>query len=67
VKAGGWPGFVRVEALHEPIETGETRVLARIVEVSEGTYQAKVLGDALQGSTIQGSLAEVTIRGSVQA
>ena len=36
VKAGDWLGFVRVEALYEPIETGETWVLARIVEVSEG-------------------------------
>ena len=67
VKAGDWLGFVRLEALYEPIETGETWVLVRIVEVSEGTYQAKVLGEALKGSTIQGSLAEVTLRGSVQA
>lgn len=54
-----WIGFVDVKALKEPIEKGNTSVLAQIVAVEKDSVTALVQGHAFNTRQIQTSTAEV--------
>ena len=54
-----WIGFVDVQALKEPIEQGNTLVLAQIVEVGEKLVKAIVQGHSFSTRQVQTSRAEV--------
>lgn len=54
---GAHVAFVRVDALREPIAEGETAVRAVIVDVSGGTFHARVAGEPVTTSLFGGSLS----------
>lgn len=54
-----WIGFVDISALKEPIEKGNTYVLALITTVEEDSITALVQGHAFNTRQVQTSTAEV--------
>lgn len=63
-----WVGFVPSLHLADPsVESGETQVKARILDVDRGTFTAKVLGHSISSQPLHGSLDEVVPVDSLQA
>jgi hypothetical protein len=54
-----WIGFVDVQALKDPVERGNTLVLAQIVEVGKDFVKALVQGHSFSTRQVQASRAEV--------
>ena len=54
-----WIGFVDVQALKDPVERGNTLVLAQIVEVEKDFVKALVQGHSFSTRQVHASRAEV--------
>ena len=57
--AGPWLGFVDTGALKEPVETGDTYVLAYVTEIQGNQVTVIVQGHAFNVGQVQASLAKV--------
>lgn len=57
--AGPWLGFVDTGALRDPVETGNTYVLARITEIDDNQVTVIVQGHAFDASIVQASRNKV--------
>lgn len=55
-----WIGFVETRELQEPIETGKTRVRARVLDEDETLVLVAVPGHALNTSLVKMSAEEVS-------
>ena len=54
-EGGNWMGFVNVRWLHEKeAEDGHNAVLAKVVEVEESSFRARIRGSALAGGLFEG-------------
>ena len=57
--AGPWLGFVDTDALKDPVETGNTYVLACITAIKDNQVTVIVQGHAFDASQVQASLSKV--------
>lgn len=57
--AGPWLGFVDTGALRDPVETGNTYVLARITDIDDNQVTVIVQGHAFDASIVQASRNKV--------
>ena len=57
--AGPWLGFVDTGALRDPVETGNTYVLARITDIDDTQVTVIVQGHAFDASIVQASRNKV--------
>ena len=54
-EGGNWVGFVNVRWLQEKeAEDGHNAVLAKVVEVEESSFRARIRGSALAGGLFEG-------------
>jgi hypothetical protein len=64
---GPWVGFVPVAALREPVAEGSTAVRAVIVRVQGSRFNAKVAGEPVTASLVEGTLSRVEPIAALQA
>lgn len=65
--SGAWIGFVPVDYIREPIESGLTAVLAKVIHVENGLFRATIPGYAFNSTPISGEIDKVVAVGTVQA
>jgi hypothetical protein len=56
---GNWLGFVPASSLKDPILEGETLVPALIVDITDGSFLAKLPGEAVTNTLYAGSISKV--------
>jgi hypothetical protein len=64
---GDWVGFVNTGDLRDPVVEGQTFVRAVLVNVEGGRFNAKVAGEPVTSSLLEGTLSRVQPFAAVQA
>ena len=64
---GPWLGFVELHHLREPLERGNTEILATVTEVQADEFLARFPGHATQTLLFRGEVARAAQVGSLQA
>ena len=62
---GTWMGFVQVDYLREPIESGRTAVLAKVLDVENGHFRAAIPGHSFDTNSVWGEMDKVVAVGPV--
>jgi hypothetical protein len=63
--SGIWMGFVQVDYLREPIESGRTSVLAKVLDVENGHFRAAIPGYSFDTNSVWGEMDNVVAVGPV--